>query len=174
MNYRAAFARYYEPLVRYAYTLIGDSDRAEDLAQEAFARLLEQDLPEASVQSWLFRVIRNLVRDGTRSRRRRQRLLAEARPYHRQIDPPDVVLERNETIERVSRALSKLPERDRTMLLLRHRGFSYAEIAQRTGVARSSVGTLLARALRRFERAYQKGNEDRPGDAASKAGGSVA
>jgi RNA polymerase sigma-70 factor (ECF subfamily) len=41
------------------------------------------------------------------------------------------------------------------MLLMREEGFRYAEIAEAVGVAPGSVGTLLARALRRFSTALE-------------------
>ena len=59
----------------------------------------------------------------------------------------DDVLDVRETLE-------ALEPRDRVALLLRHSGFSYAEIADATGLAPSSVGTTLARAQRRFRQEY--------------------
>jgi RNA polymerase sigma-70 factor (ECF subfamily) len=55
-------------------------------------------------------------------------------------------------------ALAELAPRDREILLMREEGFRYAEIAEVVGVAPSSVGTLLARALRRFSTVYREGN----------------
>ena len=43
-----------------------------------------------------------------------------------------------------------MPDRDRELLLMRYSGFSYREIADAVDVAATSVGTLLARAERRF------------------------
>ena len=53
------------------------------------------------------------------------------------------------------RALSELSERDARMLLLREEGFKYAEIAEVMGVKATSVGALVARALKRFAEAYE-------------------
>jgi RNA polymerase sigma-70 factor (ECF subfamily) len=52
--------------------------------------------------------------------------------------------------------LDRLPERDRQLLLMREEGFKYEEIAQVVGVAPASVGTLIARALKRFVEAYNQ------------------
>jgi len=46
--------------------------------------------------------------------------------------------------------IQPLDSRDREMLLMRYSGFSYREIADTVDVAATSVGTLLARAERRF------------------------
>jgi RNA polymerase sigma factor (sigma-70 family) len=55
----------------------------------------------------------------------------------------------------VRRALEDLGARDRIVLMLRHSGFSYAEIAEAVGLAPNSVGTILARAQRRFRETYE-------------------
>jgi len=165
LDFEAAFDRHYSALYRYLYRLTGDEDVAEDVAQESFIRLLENEVPEASLQSWLFTVGTNLVRDRSRTRDRRRRLL-EAEDYG--PDPParpDQRTERAERIERVREALDQLKARDRKILLLREEGFQYSEIAEMIGVKSSSVGTLLARALRRFEDAYRGLDETAdPGD----------
>ena len=51
--------------------------------------------------------------------------------------------------------LAKMKKRPAKILILRHSGFSYAEIAEAIGIASSSVGTLLARAEREFERRWK-------------------
>ena len=68
---------------------------------------------------------------------------------------PDEDIERAERIQGVRRALEKLPDRDRQLLLMREEGFKYEEIAGVIGVAPALVGTLIARALRRFVEAYK-------------------
>jgi RNA polymerase sigma-70 factor (ECF subfamily) len=147
------FHRLYPPLFRYLHRLTGDADAADDAAQEAFVRLTSQALPEDEVRPWLFTVATNLVRDRARKSERHRRL-QEHVPTGFQAPAPDVSAERNERIARVRRALDGIPERDRTMLLMREEGFSYDEIARAVAVAPGSVGTLLARSAKRFEKAY--------------------
>ena len=72
----------------------------------------------------------------------------------------DRALERDEERERVRKVLSRMPERSREILMLRYSGFSYREIAGEVGVAPGSVGTLLARAERRFLRLLGPSDED--------------
>ncbi|MGH7545726.1 MAG: RNA polymerase sigma factor, partial [Gemmatimonadota bacterium] len=73
MIVRRLFERHYPRLVRYLYRRLGDLDRAEELAQETFVRLLERRprRPEA----WLYAVAANLARDAARSDARRARRL---------------------------------------------------------------------------------------------------
>lgn len=154
MDFDAAYDSHHPALYRYVHRLVGDPDLAADVVQESFVRLLDNPLPDDEVRRWLFTVATNLVRDDARMRTRRQRLLAER--YERSdlspdpAEEPDRTAVRSERIAAVRAALDELAERDRRMLLMREEGFRYAEIAEAVGVAPGSVGTLLARALRRF------------------------
>jgi RNA polymerase sigma-70 factor (ECF subfamily) len=154
VDFDGLFHRLYPSLFRYLHRLTGDADAAEDIAQEAFVRLLRQSLPEAEVRPWLFTVAMNLVRDRARKTERRQRLLTTAPNLVKANPLPDEDVERAERILAVRIVLDRLPERDRQLLLMREEGFKYEEIAHVIGVAPASVGTLIARAMRRFVDVY--------------------
>lgn len=154
MDYDALFKRLHPSLFRYLHRLTGDADVAEDVAQEAFVRLLRQRLSEAEVRPWLFTVAMNLVRDGARKTERRNRLLTTAPGLVTAIRMPDENIEQAERVEAVRHVLNQMSERDRQLLLMREEGFRYDEIAAVVGVAPASVGTLIARALRRFVTLY--------------------
>ena len=155
MDYERLFGRLYPSLFRYLLRLTGDGDVAEDLAQEAFVRLLRQTIPEEEARPWLFTVAVNLVRDRARKTDRQQRLLATSPPEVTRAPLPDEELERTEQVRRVRAVLNQLAERDQHLLLMREEGFRYEEIARVVGVAPASVGTLIARALRRFAALYE-------------------
>ena len=125
-------------------------------------RLLQRpELSEEGARLWLFTVATNLVRDRARTASRHQRLLAGGPvPVPTGHPLPDETTERAEQVARVRRALAGLPERDRQILLMREEGFRYDEIALAIDVAASSVGTLIARALKRFASAYRTGKID--------------
>jgi RNA polymerase sigma-70 factor (ECF subfamily) len=150
------YREHYRSLVRFLYRRIGDQARAEDLAQEAFVRAIEHE--PAKPRAWLFTVAANLARDeGRRASVRRRHLTlikaeAEARPPE---PPPDVALERQETVQQVRTALAQLAERDREALLLWEEGLSYGEIADVLGLSRGSIGTTLARARARLAAAFE-------------------
>lgn len=154
MDYDALFHRLYPSLFRYLNRLMGDPDAADDIAQESFVRLLRQTIPEDEVRPWLFTVAVNLVRDRARKSERRQRLLVSAPSLVSVAAPADVQVEQAERIAEVRAALERIPPRDRQLLLMREEGFKYEEIARVVGVAPASVGTLIARALKRFTEAY--------------------
>lgn len=155
MDFDTVFETLYPSLHRYLHRLTGDQDVAEDIAQEAFVRLLRQSLPEDEVRPWVFTVAMNLVRDNARRNERRHRLLAGAPELVTRPPLPDEDVERRDRIARVRGVLEKLPERDRQLLLMREEGFKYDEIAAVIDVAPSSVGTLIARALRKFATEYE-------------------
>lgn len=154
VDFDELFQRLYPPLYRYLHRLLGDPDAADDVAQEAFVRLLREDLPADEARPWLFRVATNLVRDGARKRKRHRRLRHKVPKGTGPGEAPDKAVERDERVAFVRTALERIAPRDRRMLLMREEGFSYKEIAEAVGVAPSSVGTLLSRALDRFRTTY--------------------
>lgn len=157
----ADFARFfhqvYPSLQAYCVRLTGDGDLAADLAQEAFVRMASHgvDGEEPALRVWLYKVATHLVRDRYRVESNRARLLAENPVFQDRVEPPDREMERLETTEQVQAVLDGIPPRDREMLLMRHGGFSYKEIAEALDVAPASVGTLLARAQRRFAKGLE-------------------
>lgn len=164
MEIQTLFEEAFPPLHRYCTRLTGDPDVAQDVAQEAFVRLVrdEVDGPPRALRAWLFRVAGNLIRDHYRVTENRRRLL-EANPVEPGGSPdPAREMERQRTIARVREALGTLSERDRTLLLMREEGFSYAEIAEAVEVKTTSIGTLLARAQQRFVDVYHPDDNGGP------------
>ncbi|HXF95749.1 MAG TPA: sigma-70 family RNA polymerase sigma factor [Gemmatimonadales bacterium] len=149
----------YRALVRFLYRKVWDPARAEDLAQEAFARALVHK-PE-NVRGWLFVVAANMARDLARreARERRHLVLLKGEPGAVSGGPDDEI-DRETARERVRAALEQLTPRDREALLLWDAGMSYQEIAAQTGLARGAIGTTLARARRRLVEAYTRGSEE--------------
>lgn len=151
------FEREFPSLFRYLHRVTGDRDLAEDIAQEAFVRLYQRGALPDDVRGWMGAVANNLLRDQHRTGKRRLRLLEagsgapEMERASRAADE-DLLSEERKTL--VRRALSQLAERDRRMLLLRHEGYSYREIAHAVGVNEKSIGTLLLRATAAFRAAF--------------------
>src|SRR5438874_5712591 len=77
----------YRALVRFLYRKVWDAERAEDLAQEAFARALVHK-PE-NARGWLFIVAANMARDDARraARGRRPLTLLTAEPQESALAP---------------------------------------------------------------------------------------
>ena len=147
------FEQYYGSLVRMLYRRTGDRDRAEDLAQETFARAVAA--PPNNPRPWLFAVALNLVREDGRRNVRQGRRLELLRADTMPVQGPDEDFDRNERSAGVRAALATLTERDREALLLKAEGFNYGEIAATLGLSKGAVGTTLARARRRLVEAYR-------------------
>lgn len=156
-RFDALYQRLQPSLWRYAHRMVGDSDTADDVVQEAFVRLLRRpDLEGEDARLWLFTVTTNLIRDRGRTTTRRRRILEEGKLDVPRPTAEAVSLERDQKIAAVRAALEQLPERDQQMLLMREEGFRYHEIAAAAGVAPGSVGTLIARAVKRFTQVYSQ------------------
>ena len=165
-TFETVFTRYYPLVYQLAYRCTGQRDEADDIAQEAFLRFYRTPphaTSEIERRAWLCRVTMNLGLNALRSRQRRTfheerasdgtRMPASQDPAL--FDPEQQVID-NEQAAFIRSVLAELPERQQTYILLRSIGLSYAEIAQATGVAPASVGSLLARAEREFRRRYHE------------------
>lgn len=140
---------------------MGDRVAAEDVAQEAFIKLLSNPpREERNLAGWLHLVATRLAYNHLRGeRRRREREHRTALHGDGAIDDPTAV---GEVIAgAVHDALRRLPERDRLALIMRFHGYRYAEIATALGVEPASMGTILARAQARFRREYEGEGTDR-------------
>jgi len=158
LDLTALYRDYHESLVRMVYRRTGDRDRAEDIAQETFARALAA--PPDNPRPWLFAVALNLVReDGRRFVRQGRRLQLLKAESPSSAPTPDDEFDREERTQSVRAALEELTERDREALLLKAEGFNYDEIAATLGLAKGAIGTTLARARRRLVEAYRAGEK---------------
>ncbi len=162
------FERLYPELFGLIYRVLGDRAEVEDVLQEAFLKLVDAPIlqrPDAEVAAWLRRICLNLAANRARAERRGQARLErvgrlELAAAEGDLASPARLVLRDEEQAEVRQALARLPERQRLCLLLRHSGYSYAEIAAVLGVAPGSVGTLLARAERAFRGSYLEWSHD--------------
>jgi RNA polymerase sigma factor (sigma-70 family) len=146
-------------LFRFLNRLSGDADLAADLAQDAFVRLHARGSIPDQPDAWLITVALNQFRNTRTTGARRRRLMTTFRAQAVMADPPpapNVALDDDDRRADVRRALERLPERDRHLLLLRAESYRYAEIARVLDLNEGSVGTLLARAKRAFLEASQQ------------------
>jgi RNA polymerase sigma-70 factor (ECF subfamily) len=151
-DWEAVYRATYHEVVGFLSGMLLDHERAKDMAQDAFARVIgmEADNPRGLV----FRTAANLARDEARLVVRRKRhlklLRVEEDVRAERVTTPAKELERKERAERVRKALELLSETDRQVLLLWNAGFDYDEIAERAGLARGAIGTTVARAKKKL------------------------
>jgi RNA polymerase sigma-70 factor (ECF subfamily) len=148
---------YWARVFRFALASLRDRDAAQTLAQDCFLRAYrarERFRGEASLQTWLMQIAVNLVRDHARNRRlqfwkRAPAVRADAVAIRVDaIDPEQNVLVK-EQVDAIWSATARLPERQRTVFLLRFmEEMELLEIAAATGLKEGAVKVHLYRALR--------------------------
>ena len=153
-DYEECFEANYVRIARAVARVVGDYARAEEIAVEAFWKLWRT--PQAhgeNAPGWLYRTALRLGLNDLRDRERRSRYEKEAgRPP--ETPTPEELRAAEQEREQVRRVLAALEPRDAELLLLRHQGFRYDELAAAVEVKPASIGTLLARAQQAFRKEY--------------------
>jgi RNA polymerase sigma factor (sigma-70 family) len=153
-----AVARYQAPLTRYATRLLADEDRARDVVQDTFVRLMAQ--PPAAIDGhlaeWLFTVCRHRTFDVLRKEGRMKRFAeGEAERVTADEPRPGRALELSETREALLRLIQHLPPNQHEVIRLKFQnGFSYKEISRITELSVSNVGFLIHTAVQRLRREF--------------------
>lgn len=154
------FQEFWEPLCRFAFRYLRSADDAEEAVQTVFSRIWRGRTDwrlAGTLADYLYLATRNAARDRLKhdavSRRWRERSVQEFRTGD-DPSPPDALLEIADLEAAVERSLAQLPEKRRAICELRlTSGLTYAEIANRLGIAPKTVETQLARGLK-FVRAH--------------------
>lgn len=149
-------------LVRQLTRRTGCRELARELANEAFLRLLRMapdnlrrvEQPEA----FLRQVSTNLLRDWGRSTAVTQRSQPDPEIASDQHLDQIAVLESRDTLRRLELALSRLKPKTREIFLAhRIQGFTYAEIAERTGLTVKGVEKQMSKAIAKIDRLLDRG-----------------
>lgn len=164
-EFEALFMEHWARVYGLLKQLVGDPSEAEDLALETFLRLHNHQKreDEFNVGGWLYRVATNLGLHSIRGWKRRERYEMTAGRYALEVqddESPLEILARQEERQRVRLALSRMNERQSQLLILRYSGLAYREIAHALDLAPSSIGSLLVRAEREFEKQYRALGEE--------------
>lgn len=149
--FRALVNMHLGPVLGIARRMLGDAAEAEDIAQETMLRLWRNaatlELGPGGLKPWLRRVVSNLAIDRIRASRNTS-VVAEV-PEQLSYPAQTEGLEARDLSRRVHQALSALPERQRSALVLFHfEGLSQIEVGQSLGISDEAVESLLARARR--------------------------
>jgi RNA polymerase sigma-70 factor (ECF subfamily) len=157
-SFNQLILRWERPIYALAYRVIGRDEDARDVVQETFLRAFRA-LPgfkgQAKFSSWLYRIALNLCRDWIRRQKRTPvvaapegvdviELAAEQGP----VESIEDLVARNQLSETVAVAMQKLPEEQRTAIILKeYHGLTFQEIADLQGCPLSTVKTRLYQGL---------------------------
>ena len=134
---------------RAARGLIPDDEEAREIAQDALARAWaarERYDATRPFYPWLYTIVRNACRDAAARRRHRAWPGLESERVQASDPSPLSQLSSKEARGRVQRAMARLPEPQREVLVMRHfEDLSYAEMAELLDVP---VGTVMSRLYR--------------------------
>lgn len=147
-GFEAFFRRHHRVVVRLAQNVLGDLVAAQDVAQEVFLaayRRFPGDYEQAA--GWVRVAAVHTALNVLRGERRRgeRHLRVHAVGHLPGPGPEETVIGREARAE-LRRVLRRLPRRSAAVLVMRHGGMSYVEIADALGIKVGNVGTLLRRA----------------------------
>jgi RNA polymerase sigma-70 factor (ECF subfamily) len=136
-------------LRRFAHGLSRNSADADDLTQMTIERALRskaQWQPGSRLDSWLYKIMRNLWIDTVRSRGRKEKLEAPADEAETLGQDPRAGIEASIDLQRVMAAMEQLPGEQREVIaLILIEGFGYREAAELLGLP---IGTVSSRLVR--------------------------
>jgi RNA polymerase sigma-70 factor (ECF subfamily) len=145
---RAAFGelvyKHRQGVIGVVYRMCGDSELAEDAAQEAFIRAwknIHRYQPRSPFRNWVYRIATNAALDVLR--RQREIVDIDNLPLPSDRPTPEKAAETQERATIIKEAILALPEASRSVIILReYEGFSYREIAEALDIP---IGTVMSR-----------------------------
>ncbi len=155
------FRHYHGELRAMAYSRLGDREAAADVVQDAFVRYASLSRAQRlghveHPRFFLWRIVRNLIIDMGRQRRRRGEHLSLSDMKEEPEDSlasPERLLEARQQLQLLRDALKALPPNCRKALLMnRLDGLTHAEIAGKLGVSASMVSKYIMQALKHCAR----------------------
>lgn len=145
-NVREQLAALLPRLRRFARNLTRSPDDADDVVQMALERALsrlDQWRPDARLDGWMFKIVRNVWIDELRARGRRGRIFADPEAGE---SVGDLAIERAAELLSVQSAMARLPEEQRAAVsLVLIEGLPYKDAAD---VLDIPIGTLTSRLAR--------------------------
>ena len=162
LEFRRLYDSAFPVLFRVAFRVTNSTEAAEDLCQESFFRLYEKNMvfpnPEEA-KYWLIRVVKNAALNYAKRKERERKAYQRAfREDYRQEESGEGLLVKKETSEEIQRALDKLPENLRMVLILKeYAEMNYKEIGKALGISEGNVKVRVFRARERLAALLQGG-----------------
>ena len=150
MLFDEVYGKYYNELRRFGHQLNLSDESSEDIIQETFLKFfleLKKGMNIKNPRAWLYKVLLNHFKTQVEKQNRINRSkLNQENGEKLSCDIHDNYVE-NERQQIVIQMLDQMEARDKDILLLYHKGFSYAEMADIMGMNPNSIGKTLVRAI---------------------------
>ena len=162
-KFQMIYENYTGQILQTAHSLARNHMDAEDIAQDVFIQVFEslgKFRFESKLSTWLYRIAVNRSINHCKSPRGRAiKVDIESWKQQEVAQSPEMpqqqLLEEQEQLELLHRAIDRLPENQRTALILnKYEELSYKEIAEIMGTSLSSVESLLFRAKNNLEKIF--------------------
>lgn len=157
-QYKAVYNQYVTPLRNFIYYKCGDLKLAEDLGQDAFIKMWENctNVTKEKAKSYLYTVANNLFLNKVKHQK--VVLKFEQKPHSEaDIKDPAYLLEEKEFKQKLEKAISDLPEKQREVFLLnRIDKLKYKEIASLLSISVKAVEKRMHNALATLRKVHQK------------------
>lgn len=161
----AYFARLYDQyatdVLRVCYFYLSDREKAEDVCQDVFVRLMTTHpvLQPGREKSWLLKVALNRCRDLWRGAWLKRVILGS--PTFELIPAPDEFSRRDDQQAMIA-AINQLPATFKEVILLHYyQGMNIAEIAQMLELPEGTISSRLSRGRKKLESILLKGGDAR-------------
>lgn len=161
----AYFARLYDQyatdVLRVCYFYLSDREKAEDVCQDVFVRLMTTHplLQPGREKSWLLKVALNRCRDLWRGAWLKRVILGG--PTFELIPAPDEFSRRDDQLAMMA-AINQLPATFKEVILLHYyQGMNIAEIAQMLELPEGTISSRLSRGRKKLESILLKGGDAR-------------
>ncbi|WP_166437315.1 RNA polymerase sigma-70 factor [Niastella caeni] len=157
IQFRQHFQAFYDPLCKYAYTLVADHDTSEDIVQEVFVRIWEKHqsiIQSPQLRAYLYRAVRNTCFNHLGSQKR----MPASSISNTDLEEEDTI---NWTVEEVPdeeipnyrellrKGIDQLPEKCKEIFLLSRTGnLSNQEIADKLGISVKTVNNQTWKAMK--------------------------
>lgn len=156
--------RYKIPIYRLVYRMVRNRDDAEDLVQEIFIKAYNGIKGFKSGNRffpWLSRIAVNHTLNYIKKEKKVEvQPLEWAENYDDGKNDPVEIVEQKMLKEKIARAMARLPEEYRIILILRvEEELSYEEISQSLNIPRGTVMSRLARARQRLREIFEDMNK---------------
>jgi len=147
------FDNWYEPLCRYAYSILKDMDEAEDVVQKTFCKLWDQRESiniQSSINSYLYRIVHNeSINTIHQQTNHNEHNLNYISTMNSDANTVSEHIESSDLQKAIEIALATLPPQCRRVFeMSRMEQLSYAEIAKQLNISTNTVENHISKALK--------------------------